>query len=602
MSAKLMDADGNSYEITLNSAHTVEDERVLLERERRAAISKYGKLTPALHANKALFATGDRVSVSIWLNFPMEFPRKEDLLADARKMAAHEANLDARLSQAAARVNALLANHKVTVTEDGSTGPLIRATIPVEVLPQIEALPEVGSIRLDDPVGRGTSCGDTNTCTTWKGTMRLADAHKYFSTGSSEKICVKEGGQPDSYARLSRVLLASPSGPVDPHIRGTIGTIKNTDTVGPPYNSVAPSSSIYIANWGNFTATGGVDKWCRDNSVRYMNFSWTFSDGSPGGQSNADMWHDWMAKRRPYILVVASAGNNGDPACPNCVVQNRGYNGLVVGGMNDHETTSISDDTYDPYTGWKNFTTPHNDYELPNVVAPSYGNSVTENYTHNASSAATPMVTGVAALAGARDPATFDDWPEMKRAVVMATATQRMDQGFIARLPLSGGDGHVGAGSVDAFQAAQLGEPSAWTAPNSTSNIRGRYGLTLDFNTDFDAATRYSTKRWEAHIPGSGSGRLRVVIAWDASPTCGSLGETCTRGALDGDIDLYVWKTSSSGFSIPPGVPTCTSTSYDSSYEICDFPAVGGENYVIVPKKITSNASNTYFGIAWYYY
>lgn len=168
----------------------------------------------------------------------------------------------------------------------------------------------------------------------------------------------------------------------------------------------------------------------------------------------------------------------------------------------------------------------------------------------------------------------------------------------VQRLPA--GDAATGVGMVDAFQAAHLRGADSWTAPNTVSNIRGRFGMTLNFATDFDTSG-WGKKMWRAHIPGTANQRLRVVIAWDGTATCSS-STSCTGSVLDADLDLHVWKTSSDAFTRPPGMPTCSSSSWDSSYEVCDIPVIGGEDYLIAPSIGTKNAGATYFGIAWYTY
>lgn len=60
---------------------------------------------------------------------------------------------------------------------------------------------------------------------------------------------------------------------------------------------------------------------------------------------------------------------------------------------------------------------------------------------------------------------------------------------------------------------------------------------------------------------------------------------------LDADLDLEV--------QYPDGRVLCRSTSYDSSWEACEWYG-GGTNVVVKVRKYTTNAASTYFGIAWY--
>lgn len=90
--------------------------------------------------------------------------------------------------------------------------------------------------------------------------------------------------------------------------------------------------------------------------------------------------------------------------------------------------------------------------------------------------------------------------------------------------------------------------------------------------------------------------RSRVAIAFDSSTVgCSQLdGTGCTGDALDGDLDLEI--TDESGNQV------CYSGSYDSSYELCDFPVVNGKTYHARIVKWTTSATATYLGIAWQTY
>jgi hypothetical protein len=508
------------------------------------------------------------------------------------------------------------------VVQDGTGTPMVRAVIAKTALPALEALAEVDEIALDSPMepahAVAMACETTSptpTCNGWLGTLRVPSAHT-LSLGTGEKICVKEQQMPDDFSKLSGIDgIASLYPDTSNHIRKSVANIRNEDIPlsGPgPWNCVAPGARIYVANWSGYTATGGVNKWCRDNGVRYLNHSWGANSYANGPQSNTDREHDWMAKNSPFILVLGAAGNWDEPEVGSsgcrvgiettCHVINRGLNGLVVGGIHEYNTgTDYTDDSVvEAHTTWRNYDTLHDDYELPNTAAMARGNSVT-GINYSGTSSATAQTTGVAALVGARDTLRFDPWPEMKRAVILATATQRVNTPIATNLPFAQ-DGKIGVGAVDAYNAVQLADPNVYYSPNTSTATIGRYAMTLSFSTDFDS-NGWSTKRWRAFITGTAAKRLRVVVAWDGSPTCDSNGVNCnTANPLDGDIDLHVWKTSSSTFDTPPGDPACSSMSWDSSYEFCDIPVVGGETYVIVPKKLSNNASSTYFGIAWFQY
>lgn len=604
-SAKLRGPGGELFAVTLDERGHEVDEAELLAHEREAIAARYGKLTPELHELLPELGKRDELWIWIWTKVPVDYPRKEDLLVNPTRLEEHRQRVDDALASAALPVLSRLHELRAEIHDDGHANPLIRARVPASAIRELAELPTVAIVGTDRyPDGEATACpwpGDTlsSACHSWFGTIRADLAHTYFGSGSGEKICVKEGGQPPDYSHLSVAGIASPTGYTDAHIQGTTGIIKNIDV---PNESVAPASSVYVANWASFVGTGGVDGWCRSNAVRAVNFSWTWSADTAHAMDAAGWQQDWMAKNYPYMLYVAAAGNNGGgdgPPSGHHYVMNGNYNGLIVGGADDLGDTNRSNDVHDPYTGWGNLTTPHNDFELPHVVAPSFGMTIAGTWM-NASSSASPQVTGVAALAAGRDPATFASWPEMKRAVVIATATGAMDQPILTALaPPS--DRRTGAGMVDAFQAADLGNPSSWAPPNGPLKGPGRHARSLNFTTDFDAGG-VSKDQYNIHIPGScSSARLRVVIAWDGTAGCNANGEACTGSTIDGDLDLQLYPTASYPPS-PSGPAVCTSSSYDSSWEICDVPVVCGQDYIAKLKKWSTNAPSTYFGIAWYTY
>lgn len=84
----------------------------------------------------------------------------------------------------------------------------------------------------------------------------------------------------------------------------------------------------------------------------------------------------------------------------------------------------------------------------------------------------------------------------------------------------------------------------------------------------------------------NGVSRLDSTADWGSS-----------NGSLvfdSGDLDLVV--TDSNGNVV------CYSASYDSSWEICDFPAVPAVTYTARVAKAATPQPGTYLGIAWQNY
>jgi len=90
-------------------------------------------------------------------------------------------------------------------------------------------------------------------------------------------------------------------------------------------------------------------------------------------------------------------------------------------------------------------------------------------------------------------------------------------------------------------------------------------------------------------------------MAFDASAACATYGGPCTADTIDADLDLHLFKKTDTGWT-PSGALACASTTYDSTWEMCDIPVVAGEEYLIGVRKWSSTASYTYLGVAWSQY
>jgi hypothetical protein len=140
-------------------------------------------------------------------------------------------------------------------------------------------------------------------------------------------------------------------------------------------------------------------------------------------------------------------------------------------------------------------------------------------------------------LTVANDYTQFIAWPEMTRAVMMATATHNIDGGkFTHFSSYSHIDRRDGAGIINANQSTILGLPNQWTPPFSAPWSRGRFAQTLNFSTDF-ATNGESNSVWK--LRSVMNGRIRVVITWDSSTTGCDTGN-CSGDTLDADLDLFI--------------------------------------------------------------
>jgi hypothetical protein len=255
------------------------------------------------------------------------------------------------------------------------------------------------------------------------------------------------------------------------------------------------------------------------------------------------------------------------------------------------------------FSSWRNPVTAHNDFELPNLVAPAV--NVDSNSTTNFSgtSASSPITLGATLLTLAYNNYYFTGWPEMMRAAVLATATHPVDPAppsnvRTTTLPPAASDIKQGAGLLNADALLNL---SSWyySPPGSFGFWAGYYAKTYTLSrggSDFDSTgLSYDTYNIAIPSPDYAGNRLRVVIAWDSTASgCTSVPPgDCTGDTLDADLDLYLYKGASlSQFS----------TSWDSSWEIVDVAVSPGDNYTARLQLNTASSAFTYVGIAWWTY
>jgi len=188
--------------------------------------------------------------------------------------------------------------------------------------------------------------------------------------------------------------------------------------------------------------------------------SMAFSDPNFSGdepwESESDWYTDFLTtKVAPFPLYIMSAGNSAaDPNdIPTPWVQNRGFNSLVVGASDDKGTSGIYDDSIAWFSSWVNPPRSHGDYELPHMAAPGVG-IASANMTYlpdilretkdaagdccpsnlDGTSFSAPQVTGVADLVFNTDPGSFFGFPEMLKAVLMASTSVNVDGGSFTNL------------------------------------------------------------------------------------------------------------------------------------------------------------------------
>ena len=578
-SAKLLDRDGEGGVVTMLRDGTVTEEARLFEAERALYRKLHGALTPEL-ADVIDTLPGDTmVNLWIWAKVTLEYPAKEALIADPALAARFAEHARSASRAATGPLIQALERGGHTLLEGDGNDPLIRAVVPASEVRALARMPEALSIGSDDWPGQPLT-------TAWWDSIRMTTAQG-MTTGTGQNVCVIEGGRPDDVSQLTLAELAAPAGGTSWHSRWVTGIIRNTGTL-----DVAPNASIYIGNWPGYTGDQpSMAAWCANRGARTVNFSHTFTSGHPGGISGTDMQFDYFTKLSPFPLFVPAAGNWGCVAGQDTVV-NRGHNSLVIGGSNDLGDTDVTNDTIYDCSSFRNPTSDHSDRELPYAVAPAV-NVDSVGLVATGTSGSAPMATGTVALMAARDP-WFNTWPEMKRAAILATSLRNVDASAFGSLP--GSDLKDGVGLLNGAFAADIASMANKRGPGTTAAPAGHDGKTLSFTSDFPSGSISSSVYNIQAVPGFFGGPLRVraAIAWDSSPTCTANGNSCTADALDADLDLLIFDSA--------GNQVCSSGSYDSSWEACDFAATTNGNYTLKIKKYGTVTASTYIGVAWYTY
>jgi hypothetical protein len=595
--AKLLGADGSHKgAIALDERGATVDADALVAAEGARVIARQGKLRDELHALSRTSAKG-LVPVWIWADVREDFPPKELLLVNSAVRDAYEAKRVADVRAATSKIIRWLDERGYTIHEREANSPAVLADVPVS------ALAEIG--RLDGVAVAGYRIADRPAATdAWFDTVKATAAQRIVASAAGQKFCNAEGYQPDDYSRLSLPFayqLASPGGASSPHTRWTTELVagqRQPPALGGKLLAVAPNATIYIANSDQFPGGDpGVWEWCWGQSANAMNESVQTSLAA-GGLTAKDMTTDYYVKHSPYPLITMSAGNcssgNVTAACASVTdrtVGNRGFNFLVVGASNDKGTTGTGDDSIADFSAWTNWQSPHHDYELPHLVAPGVDIDSASAF-NGGTSASAPITLGALLLARTRD-AIYGSWPEMARASVLATATRPVDG--VRTTSISGAtDLKQGAGLLNVNALVTLAASANLLAPNSAAAKMGHWAATYTFSTDFPGGSSAPY-----FIKATTTGRVRAVISWDSTAVgCSTVdGTGCTGDALDADLDLVLSKMVNGQW-----VVQCYSSSWDSSWELCDVPATNGDNFKVHINPASTTATSTYLGIAWYNY
>ncbi len=353
-------------------------------------------------------------------------------------------------------------------------------------------------------------------------------------------------------------------------VGGAIGSLSGT------YRGTAPGADIVSASTGGYSPSLATDR------AIIAAADWTVA--ATGGDAdivNASIGQDTALgseEARRYFdsigwednrLVVAAAGNFSTFGHWDILSPGTGYNVLTVGGIDDRNTTSWSDDRIWnwPGTNGSNYRdrsdatwNQHGDYNKPNLSAPAVSVRTANGMYGDGTSIASPIVAGLAAQVIARAP-TLAAWPEGTRAVLMA--------GALRRTPMADGSlspDREGVGTADA----------TWSNRVLSNGAFGGYRI--------GSMTGPTVVQ---EIPVVKGQRVRVALAW-SSHTSGS--NTAKADTLTADLDLRV--------AGPDGAVRWSAT-FDNSYEALDIVAGRTGTMRIEIRASRFDAASEPYGLAW---
>ncbi len=321
-------------------------------------------------------------------------------------------------------------------------------------------------------------------------------------------------------------------------------------------------------------------EWLIDHGVSVINMSFGLDLSSASTTYTLyDMWVDHIDMNHD-VLVVKSAGNFTYLTAPGMA-----YNAITVGGYNDNNTSTYTDDTIYQSSAQGVLGTYHTAFmdtegyaEKPELLAPAVDIAF-PGYSSalSGTSFAAPLVTGtVAQLIGAYPSLTQ---PGQIKAILLASAFRRIsDDNYTGIYAISGASkisDIEGVGKLDSKNAIYVAS-------------QNNYSYELYVSSGFPVTRTISLDASESQI--------RIALCWLKQNTISGVthdvGENVDRSRPLSDLDLKVYD--------PNGNLVAMSSSQYSNYELVEFdPTITG-TYTI--KVTCTGSTNTaeFLYLAWW--
>ena len=598
---------GQIYELLVDLANGKIEENIsaLMKAEDQAYQSHYGKLDPALYERLQKLGDNDAVTVAVWMAggpqktlsdlqatafaaLAAKYPEAKAAMqrsgkpmdVDDPKLARQiEAEYMSILSdEMKIRTQPLvtdLETRKYSVTTyDGM--PSFSVVLPKSVILELSKREDVSAIYLAE--GEAIPALDS--------AIPSALAPEVWGRGfegNGVTIAILEHGNVNpigSSLHLSSIKRNANNG-IQPHTTHVACDAASFDST---YTGMAPQATILSAgeNGNDQDIVDGLHWAIVDQNAPIVNISENFW-GNPSQINWIDRAFDYLARFSGNgKTIVAASGDNhvhdGTIGSPGT-----GWNVLTVGAYDDHNTADWSDDTMWSDSSYVNPTSPNSDREKPEVVASGVSITAIVNYaldTSPGTSHTAPQVAGLAALLINRN-YELQAWPEVLRAIIMASATHNIEGPTI--IDRYHGDLRDGAGAINADEADKVAQVRGDSGSDCNSSCWWSDSISQS-DTLFPVGSEKNM-----HTFNASTGTLvRVAIAWWANADTQANNYSFDR--LDTNLDLKIYN--------PDGSLKAVSTSYDNNYEMVEFVAMQPGQYQIAIKKQWMDEFSNYLGTA----
>jgi subtilisin family serine protease len=576
---KVSDSRGDIHSIALDDQYRVVDEGAIAADERSARWRSLGAFDTAV-AERIKTAGSEPIAVFLWLTDTTEPSRERPSPRGEGLAPAHVdevyAAADRRRAAAVERLVTPVLDRVRAYDGDAhadSSSPVIAARLDAEALHKLARDPAIDRIYLNLPAQPELAIA--------KAASGITQLNQSGTLGSGVRVAAINagGGLVETASLLLRPVVQDSlnvcPGQVDPHATSVAGALLERritlfgQTVGEqgaaPAVTLRAAGSCATVSDELMAASTRAANW----GARAINLSWGLDTQLALGAT--DRFYDDMTFNR-WRTVVKSAGNRNclppppPPNDGNVTSPGLAYNVITVGGYDDHRTPGWGDDTVDACASFRNPQSRHGDREKPELAAPSVDvEVVTAGHADLArvtgTSIAAPLVTASVALLIERN-GRLAVWPEIMRAILMATATHNIE----GSRRLSDIDG--AGGLVTSAAAGLLSDPQRWN------------GLHYACDNSTPATLALATL---AVGPGT---RHRVVLSWDTDPAYNDYSSQPSA-----DIDLHVVDAN--------GRTVASSLSFDNTFEIVDFDSWQAGTYTVQARKFRCDKA-TWLGWAWH--